>query len=134
MLLDTFALDVGRRVELNSAKCLDGTPAVYYIAGDADIKSSKLVIFLEGGGWCLTQRGTPPSGAGGCAARAWAAPGLPNGMLGSTRRAPLSIDPHGSGGAGDLSANASLKPSAAPPSMARVAAIFAAMCGRKWPE
>ena len=72
--------------------------------------ASKFLIFLEGGGWCLTQRGTPPSGAGGCAARAWAAPGLPNGMLGSTRRAPLSIDPHGSGGAGDLSANASLNP------------------------
>ena len=39
------------KVELPNAKCLDGSPAVYYIAANAS--SSRWVIWLEGGGNCL---------------------------------------------------------------------------------
>ena len=38
-------------VKLPNAKCLDGSPAVYYIAANAS--SSSWVVWLEGGGLCL---------------------------------------------------------------------------------
>ena len=92
------------RAARHGAWCLDGSPGGYSLARapPGSPNASKFFLFLEGGGWCTTMAD--------CAARAWAAPGVPNGALGSTARAPLSLDPHGSGGAGDLSGNKSLNP------------------------
>ena len=40
------------RVLLDNVKCLDGSPAGYYVDGTA---SSKWVFWLEGGGACFTE-------------------------------------------------------------------------------
>eukprot|EP01046_Picozoa_sp_COSAG06_P046471 COSAG06_NODE_6585_length_2867_cov_1.705564_2_plen_586_part_00 len=92
------------RAARHGASCLYGSPGGYSLARapPGSPNASKFFLFLEGGGWCTTMAD--------CAARAWAAPGVPNGALGSTARAPLSLDPHGSGGAGNLSGNKSLNP------------------------
>ena len=38
-----------------AAQCLDGSPGAYYFCpGPAD--STKHVIFLEGGGWCWSEK------------------------------------------------------------------------------
>ena len=61
-------------VKLPNAKCLDGTPAVYYVAANAS--SPSWVVWLEGGGICLN--------LADCAQRA-------KGRLGSSAAYPDSI-------------------------------------------
>jgi hypothetical protein len=90
-------------VERSDARCLDGSNAGYYWSAGSGVNASKFIVFLEGGGWCFN--------ATECALRAFKEPGdEPSGYLGSTVHAPLSLDPHGEGGHGILSDNATLNP------------------------
>jgi len=58
------------------AKCLDGTQGVYYVRGP---KTKKVVIHLQGGGWCT------PGGIGPCR-QGKRCVGRSSGELGSTKR------------------------------------------------
>ena len=66
------------------------------------MNDSKFIVFLEGGGWCFNETE--------CHDRAFKRPGVSSGWLGSSTHAPLSLDPHGEGGHGILSGNATLNP------------------------
>ena len=51
------------------AKCLDGSPPAYYFRPGVGADARKVIVYLEGGGWCYPDDVQQASGAN-CAARA----------------------------------------------------------------
>jgi hypothetical protein len=72
------------------AKCLDGSePALYYRAG-AGADSTKIILYMEGGGWCFPSE-VESTGLDNCAARYFS-------NLGSSAKYPSTIPDMGYSG------------------------------------
>lgn len=70
------------------ARCLDGTPYIFYVAPGQGADAANVMIWLEGGGWCYSltdcqvrSRGCSPGGACGSSAGRGPETGAPMGGI-----------------------------------------------------
>lgn len=67
-------------VDSHGARCLDGSPASFYIQSGAGFLADSFIIDFEGGGWCYGSDDQPTNPLPNCAARARSFLGSSNGL------------------------------------------------------
>jgi O-palmitoleoyl-L-serine hydrolase len=97
----------------HGARCLDGTPAAYYVRPASAVENvTKFVVYLQGGGWCASAQGWQHT-IWGCTARTSSRMGSTNGYPASTDRSDSVIhtlfDENGDKG-GIMSADTAINP------------------------